>query len=86
MLNFSANHLTVLSRTEYRPRAVFLMVDHSTDRIYRLSDFTKAHAREPGSYYGRRSQSQQRRQALSGDRIGQAGCQARPVFDRSYCC
>lgn len=51
MFNFSANHLTLLSRTEYRSCAVFLMLDHSTNRVYRLYDFTKAHALEPGSYY-----------------------------------
>jgi hypothetical protein len=51
MFNFSANHLILLSRTEYRSCAVFLMLDHSTHRVYRLYDFTKAHALEPGSYY-----------------------------------
>ena len=51
MFNFSANHLTLLSRTEYRSCAVFMVLDHSTRRVYRLYDFTKAHALEPGSYY-----------------------------------
>jgi hypothetical protein len=51
MFNFSANHLTLLSRTEHRSCAVFLLLDHSTRRVYRLYDFTKAHALEPGSYY-----------------------------------
>jgi hypothetical protein len=51
MFNFSANHLTLLSRTEYRSCAVFLLLDHSTHRVYRLHDFTKAHALELGSYY-----------------------------------
>ena len=51
MFNFSANHLTLLSRTEYRSCAVFLLLDHSTRRVYRLHDFTKAQALEPGSYY-----------------------------------
>ncbi|MBI1956164.1 MAG: hypothetical protein HYS38_07195 [Acidobacteria bacterium] len=51
MFNFSANHLTLLSRTEYRSCAVFLLLDHSTHRVYRLHDFTKAHALEPGSFY-----------------------------------
>ena len=51
MFNFSANHLILLSRTEYRSCAVFLMLDHSTRRVYRLYDFTKAHALEPGSFY-----------------------------------
>ena len=51
MFNFSANHLTLVSRTEHRSCAVFLLHDHSTHRVYRLHDFTKAHALEPGSFY-----------------------------------
>ena len=51
MFNFSANHLTLLSRTEYRSCAVFMVLDHSTHRVYRLHDFTKAHTMEQGSYY-----------------------------------
>jgi len=51
MFNFSANHLTLLSRTEYHSCVVFLMLDHSTHRVYRLYDFTKALALEPSSYY-----------------------------------
>jgi len=42
MFNFSANHLFLLSRTEYRSCAVFLMQDPDTQRVYRLYDFTKA--------------------------------------------
>jgi hypothetical protein len=41
MFNFSANHLFLLSRTEYSSCAVFLMLDHDTRRVYRLMDFTK---------------------------------------------
>ena len=41
MFNFSANHLFLLSRTEYRSCAVLLMLDHDTRRVYRLLDFTK---------------------------------------------
>jgi hypothetical protein len=33
MFNFSANHLLLLSRTEYRTCVVFLMQDHSTHRV-----------------------------------------------------
>ena len=51
MFNFSANHLLLLSRTEYRSCAVLLMRDDSTRRIYRLHDFTKSHAPAPGPYY-----------------------------------
>ena len=42
MFNFSANHLFLLSRTEHRSCAVFLMQDRDTQRVYRLYDFTKA--------------------------------------------
>jgi hypothetical protein len=42
MFNFSANRLFLLSRTEYRSCAVFLMQDRDTQRVYRLYDFTKA--------------------------------------------
>ena len=42
MFNFSANHLFLLSRTEYRSCAVFLLQDRDTQRVYRLYDFTKA--------------------------------------------
>jgi len=45
MFNFSANHLLLLSRTEYRTCAVLLMRDDSTRRVYRLHDFTKCQGR-----------------------------------------
>ena len=51
MFNFSANHLLLLSRTEYRSCAVLVMRDDSTRRVYRLHDFTKSHAPTPGQYY-----------------------------------
>jgi hypothetical protein len=51
MFNFSANHLLLLSRMEYRTCAVFLMQDHSTRRVYRLYDFTRSHLIAPGEYY-----------------------------------
>jgi hypothetical protein len=41
MFNFSANHLFLLSRMEYRSCAVLLMLDRDTQRVYRLLDFTK---------------------------------------------
>ena len=47
MFNFSANHLFLLSRTEYRSCAVFLMQDRDTQRVYRLYDFTKAQLISP---------------------------------------
>jgi len=51
MFNFSANHLLLLSRTEYRTCTVLLMRDDSTRRVYRLHDFTKSHTPIPGQYY-----------------------------------
>jgi hypothetical protein len=51
MFNFSANHLLLLSRTEYRSCAVLVMRDDSTRRVYRLHDFTKSHIITPGQYY-----------------------------------
>jgi hypothetical protein len=51
MFNFSANHLFLLSRTEYRSCAVFLFEDHDTKRVYRLYDFTKALLIQPEVAY-----------------------------------
>jgi len=41
MFNFSANNLSLLSRTECKSCVVFVMKDHHTKRVYRLYDFTK---------------------------------------------
>jgi hypothetical protein len=41
MFNFSANHLFLISRTEYPSCAVLVMLDRDTQRVYRLLDFTK---------------------------------------------
>lgn len=51
MFNFSANHLVLLSRTEYRTYAVFLLRDLDTQRVYRLYDFTKAQLIRPNVAY-----------------------------------
>ena len=51
MFNFSANHLLLLSRTEYPSCAVFLLRDLDTQRVYRLHDFTKAQLIWPGVAY-----------------------------------
>jgi hypothetical protein len=42
MFNFSANNLSLLSRTECKSCVVFVMKDLHTQRLYRLYDFTKA--------------------------------------------
>jgi hypothetical protein len=51
MFNFSANHLVLISRTEYSSHAVFLMLDRDTRRVYRLYDFSKAHLIRPDVAY-----------------------------------
>ena len=51
MFNFSANHLALISRTEYRSCAVFVMRDDSTHRAYRLHDFSKTLQISPHGYY-----------------------------------
>ena len=51
MFNFSANHLFLFSRTEYRKCVVFLLRDLDTQRVYRLYDFTKALLLRPGVAY-----------------------------------
>lgn len=51
MFNFSANHVVLISRTEYSSHAVFLMRDHDTQRVYRLYDFSKARLIRPDVAY-----------------------------------
>jgi hypothetical protein len=51
MFNFSANHLLLISRTEYLSYAVLLMQDCDTRRVYRLYDFSKAQPIRPGVAY-----------------------------------
>jgi hypothetical protein len=51
MFNFSANHLLLLSRTEYPSCAVLLLQDLDTQRVYRLHDFSKAQLIRPGVAY-----------------------------------
>jgi hypothetical protein len=51
VFNFSANHLVLISRTEYPSYAVLLMQDRDTRRVYRLYDFSKAQLIRPGVVY-----------------------------------
>jgi len=51
MFNFSANHLILISRTEYPSYAVLLMRDRDTQRVYRLYDFSKAQLIRPDVAY-----------------------------------
>src|SRR2546421_2514946 len=47
MFSISANHLALISRTEYPSYAVLLMRDRDTQRVYRLYDFSKAQLIRP---------------------------------------
>ena len=51
MFNFSANHLVLISRTEFPSYAVFLMQDRDSRRVYRLYDFSKAQLIRPKVAY-----------------------------------
>ena len=51
MFNFSANHLVLISRTEYPSYAVLLMQDRDTRRVYRLYDFSKTPLIRPNVAY-----------------------------------
>jgi len=51
MFNFSANHLILISRTEYPSYAVLLTQDRDTRRVYRLYDFSKAQLIQPNVAY-----------------------------------
>jgi hypothetical protein len=48
MFNFSANHLLLLSWTEYRTCVVFLMQDHSTHRVSACATSRKSQQITPG--------------------------------------
>ena len=51
MFNFSANHLSLRSRTECRKCTVFAMKDRDTHRLYRLYDFSKSQTLLPQQLY-----------------------------------
>ena len=51
MFNFSANHLALVHRQDSVKCTVFVMKDHSTQRTYRLYDFSKALHLEPNRFY-----------------------------------
>jgi len=51
MFNFSANHLSLLSRNECSKCTVFVMKDLHTHRVYRLYDFTKSQIITPDHVY-----------------------------------
>ena len=86
MFNFSANHLLLLSRTEYPSCAVFLMRDLDTQRVYRLYDFTKALLIRPDVAYCVAGKVNSCRQTLPRDRIGPAGHQTPAVLHGSCSC
>jgi hypothetical protein len=86
MFNFSANHLFLLSRTEYPSCAVFLLRDLDTQRVYRLHDFTKAQLIRPDVAYCVAGKVNQRRQTLPRDRIGPAGHQTLAALYCAHSC
>jgi hypothetical protein len=51
MFNFSANHLALVHRQDSAKCTVFVMRDHSTQRTYRLYDFSKALTMTPNCFY-----------------------------------
>jgi hypothetical protein len=51
MFNFSANHLALVHRQDSVKCTVFVMRDHSTQRTYRLYDFSKALTLEQHCFY-----------------------------------
>jgi hypothetical protein len=51
MFNFSANHLALLHRQVSAKCTVFIMRDHSTQRIYRLYDFSQSMIIESHRFY-----------------------------------
>ena len=85
MFNFSANHLLLISRTEYPSYAVLLMRDRDTQRVYRLYDFSKAQLIRPNVAYCVAGKVNSR-QALSRDRIGPPGHETPPQFQCSCSC
>ena len=51
MFNFSANHLALLHCQVSAKCTVFIMRDHSTQRTYRLYDFSKSMILESHRFY-----------------------------------
>ena len=51
MFNFSANQLALVHRQESAKGTVFVMRDHSTQRTYRLYDFSKTLSMEHNRFY-----------------------------------
>ena len=86
MFNFSANHLVLLSRTEYPSYAVFLLRDLDTQRVYRLYDFTKAQLIRPNVAYCVAGKVNSAGQTLPRDRIGPAGHQTWQALHCSRSC
>jgi hypothetical protein len=85
MFNFSANHLRLLARTEYRSCAVLLMQDRDTRRVYRLYDFTKTQLIPPDTAYCIAGKVNSPMNSPA-DRIGPAGHQTRSTFQCSCSC
>ena len=86
MFNFSANHLFLLSRTEYPKCAVFLLLDHDTQRVYRLYDFTKNLLIPPGVAYCVAGKINSAHQGIPRQRppANAFACKAHAVYGNCY--
>ena len=51
MFNFSANHLTLISTTEYDKAFVTILKDEDTKRCYKVYDYAKAFIFQPDKIY-----------------------------------
>ena len=51
LFNFSANHLTLISTTEYDKAFVAILNDEDTKRCYKVYDFVKAFIFQPDKIY-----------------------------------
>lgn len=51
MFNFSANHMTVVSSTDFDKARVSVLLDADTKRCYKLYDYRKAFSFEPDKMY-----------------------------------
>lgn len=51
MFNFSANHLTLVSSTEYDRAFVTVLRDEDTKRCYKVYDYSKAFSFQPDKIY-----------------------------------
>lgn len=51
MFNFSANHITVTSISNYQKCTVYVVKDLDTNRCYKIYDYLKSNIMIPGAIY-----------------------------------